>query len=324
MVGSAKGSKSLLPGKKAFRKHEAGVTKPDKDIVYPDIWAWVGSALLNATGGDGSSSPDGALRVFATSVHEAYPQELESRLKLLTLVGMHCKSKLPNGAPSLFIFPGGYFGFSIDASGNGVWLGVDRKALQQALPSVMQQYPANTVLAFGVDEDTGGCEQYAYIVRKSISGEVTLTKICRAETGLRERTFNVGPLTAAFFVCGEFTGGRSWANGPYCGSDYLTSIAEQLGEYQLVVDLAHHRIPGTVNPGKEAAKVMPHQRQMERFKEIGASILVHHHAGELKWNDEEDDYCWKNRHCSNWVLFRGGVWLSKSAIEQLPVNSADT
>jgi hypothetical protein len=119
----------------------------------------------------------------------------------------------------------------------------------------------------------------------------------RTSTPLADRYFRVGPLQATVFICGEFTGSSTWANGPFHDGQLLD--VDDLNATGLLVDLAHAHVSGTVDAPLAAPRNV-HQRQMEAFSPMGASLLVHHHGGELTAGRARSDAA------SNWVLFRRG------------------
>jgi hypothetical protein len=61
----------------------------------------------------------------------------------------------------------------------------------------------------------GYTSQQAWVVGRRRSG-VDISRITRGESSLAERQFTIGPARVAFFICGEFTGSYTQANGPFC------------------------------------------------------------------------------------------------------------
>jgi hypothetical protein len=131
----------------------------------------------------------------------------------------------------------------------------------------------------------------------------------RHECDLKARIVAIGPVDAAFFVCGEFTGSYTENNGPYFQNRYLNDPASQLSDCRLLIDVAHHRVRGTIDaaPGPR----LVHQRQMLRFASRGTAILTHHHPGHTVAGRARND------SQSNWVFFRGGSRLSDTQVHTI-------
>lgn len=272
----------------------------------PTTCAWVAEAWSNAAGEEVAPQSSGGGATFAVSVHEEYPATEAARLQLLGRVGQQFRNRVPAGAPSLWVFPGGFFGFNAAVARTDqdrAWHGFDASVVERELPDVLSRYPANAIVAFGADGrclvEGDACIQEVWIAR---TGNTDLQKIRRGATDLSSRCVQVGPVLAAFFVCGEFTGSWTDANGPYCENLVLDDPVRQLSDCRLLVDLAHSRVKGVVNgsPGRRQV----HARQVLRFAQHGAAVLTHHHGGNKTYGRPRND------SQSNWVVFRGGAWLS--------------
>ena len=229
-------------------------------------------------------------------------------------IGERFGASVPAGTESLWVFPGGYFGFdgSAPRDSDTAWPGFDPEAIRPRLLSVLNCYPRQAVLTFGADyprrKDTPYNEdlQQAWVCRLSAEGTCELQIINRGNTDIPGRTLTIGPLRAAVFICGEFTGSWTEQNGPYYDGRLLTDPATQLAGCRLLVDLAHSRVQRSVWAGPGPRRV--HQRQMLRFSEHGAAVLTHHHPGLVK------DGRARTGSQSNWIVFRGGQWLDEKAV----------
>jgi hypothetical protein len=284
-------------------------------ILSPHVRAWVAEAWIDAAGQKADSVIDAAAAVFAVSVHEEYPASEEARVRLLEDIGREFSSRVPAGTASLWVFPGGYFGFDAakyvalklrGADTDQAWIGFDRTAVLRRLPQIVRTYPREAKLAFGADDDS----QQLWITWARQDGSLERKEITRECSPLPARKFPVGTVTGAFFVCGEFTGSGTSQNGPFCGQEILNKPASQLADCQLLVDLAHSRIRGSVYGPPGPRQV--HQRQMERFSAHGAAVLTHHHPG------KEVSGRARNDSQSAWVVYKGGEWLDDSQVTALP------
>jgi hypothetical protein len=271
---------------------------------------WAAEAWVDSDGCEATTQAPGAIGIFAVSVHEQYPAEERQRIRLLEEVGQCLSSRVPPGSDSLWVYPGGYFGFdplAFREGGGEPWPGFDASGIREALPTVLRSYPAGAKLALGAD----GKEQQVWVSWLGAGGSFQLKTITRHHCDLPERSVKVASLRAAFFVCGEFTGSYTKANGPFCGDQYLADPATQLADCHLLVDLAHSRVKGSVYgaPGPR----LVHQRQMLRFtSRRGTAILTHHHPGCLTAGRARDD-------CqSNWVIFHGCKRLDESRVHAVP------
>jgi hypothetical protein len=300
-----KGRSALLSGQVKPRRSAS----EDAPGMPPKVWAWVAEAWIDRDGNEGRPQQKDCLAVFAASVHEDFPTGPEERMELLHAVARQFRDRVPAGVPSLWVFPGGYFGFDARAFREDPatgWPGFDEEVIREALPSVLAAYPKEARLAFGADAPLGEDEQQVWVCWRTPEGAVDLHTITRGRTDLPGRILQVGPVRAAFFVCGEFTE----AGGPFCPGHYLASPETQLAGCRLLIDLAHARVPGTVqgSPGRRNV----HERQMGRFVDHGAAVLTHHHPG-LRINGRP-----RSGSQSNWIVFRGGHWLPEKRVVPLP------
>jgi hypothetical protein len=278
-------------------------------IQLPEPWCWVAEAWTDAEGRETSPEARNAVGIFAVSVHEQYPADVRQRLQLLREVSHRLGCRVPTGNDSLWVYPGGYFGFNAAAfreDEDKAWPGFDAPTVLAELPAVLRAYPSRARLAFGADDK----RQQVWVCWLAADGSLGLRTITRHDCDLPQRGVEIGPVRVAFFVCGEFTGSETIANGPYCGNTYLTDPAAQLSDCRLLIDVAHSRVKGSVHgpPGPR----LVHQQQMRRFAVQGAAVLTHHHPGWQTAGRARDD-------CqSNWVVFRGGTWLDSDRVQVLP------
>lgn len=292
---------TIQPIRPSSKKSEEQFTTPR---------AWIAEGWVNHEWRLAQSSYEAALIVFAISVQESFSVAIRDRLHLINDVADYCSSRVPAGVPSLYVFPGGFFGF--DAL-NNKWRRFHRNTLRQIEEGIQSRvccFPFNSLIAIGVDNDTN---QQALIAGQN-QGSIRISKITRGETSLACRQFTVGSVRIAFFICGEFTGSQTYQNGPFCinengRSDFLENPIGQLPTCNVLVDLAHHRVSGSTsgicNPR------MVHRRQMIRFSRKGVALLAHHHAG-LRVDGRSHF-----KHQSNWIVFRGGRWLTESKVVEL-------
>jgi hypothetical protein len=280
----------------------------------PHPRAWVAEGRLTLDGERCPSRRLPALVLFSVCVHEDFSTEVEDRLALLRDIVETFGRGVPAGVPSLWVLPGGYFGFIASA---GRWLYLSpaiRRRTQESLLKLVRHFPRGATVALGADTRespfVSQVMQQVWIVERGAS-EPLLSVVTRGRSTLSERNVQVGPLKAAFFVCGEFTGSRTEENGPFAVQAsgerlFLSHPSEQLEDCRLLVDLAHLRVSGSVSgtPGPR----MVHRRQMSRFSSHGAAVLTHHHAGAR--SGERAQF----KHQSNWIVFRGGEWLDTESV----------
>lgn len=275
----------------------------------PHPRAWVAEGRLTVDGERCPSRRLPALVLFSVCVHEEFSTEAEDRLALLREIVETLGRGVPAGVPSLWVLPGGYFGFMASV---GRWLYLSpaiRRRTQEQLLKLVRHFPRGATVAVGADTResplVSQVVQQVWIAERG-SSEASLSVVTRGQSSLSERKVQVGPLRAAFFVCGEVTGSRTEENGPFAVQAsgehvFLSHPAEQLEDCRLLVDLAHHRVSGSGSdsPGPR----MVHRRQMSRFSSHGAAVLTHHHAGARSGERAQ------LKHQSNWIVFRGGEWL---------------
>jgi hypothetical protein len=271
--------------------------------------------------GDGSACPAAQpadLHLFSLSVREDYSTDHGDRLSLLGDVFARFGPSVPPGTASLWVLPGGYFGF--DAS-NVTWAYLDHLAerrLDREVLDTLRASPVRSTLAVGVDTlrrpvPGSGVRQFAWVAQHHPGGR-SLLKLERGNTSLQHRTVSLGPLNAAFFVCGEFTGSYTEENGPFFTAAggvgcYLDDPVHQLEHCNMLVDLAHRCVSGSVSGA--CNRRMVHRRQMDRFALKGAAVLAHHHRGACSSGRAHF------KHQSNWVVFRGGNWLAPSEVAEV-------
>jgi hypothetical protein len=283
--------------------------------------AWVSRATIDAKGRrlDGLATSDG-VTVITVCVDQAYDTAREARLELMGAVARRGRARgwVAAGAPTLWVFPGGYFGFDASKSrgpksgGRGLasqkrrnaWPGIiaeEALVLERRLDVVRKEFPVGSQIAIGVDQSRE--RQGAWVLRDDGSGRMLKDEIVRGLTPLDGRKFVIGSLKAAFFVCGEMTGSRTEGGGPFHDDELLTNPTHQLKDCGLLVDLAHLRIPGAISAPRPNPRWV-HQRQMERFARSGAGVLAHHHGGLVVGKHARFE------HQSSWIIFRGGQWLT--------------
>ena len=290
--------------------------------------AWVARAWLNPDGTAAQPGDAEAVRVLAVSVHAGVPTSVDARMDLLRSLAKEFQTEVPAGRHSLWVLPGGFFGFD---SARHHWTGlssVHAEAIaQRLLTDIAPKLPPLATLVVGVDLAIGTAEdQHAWVIQRNSHGSASI--ICKVQRGgseLSARCFSVGTLRASVFICGEFCGSYTEQNGPYCGegmtAKYLTDPVRDLAECGLLIDLAHIQVRGTVSDA-EPSRRLSHQRQLERFASHGAGLLVHHHYG-LTTAKGTPHFA----HQSAWLIFRNGVgrgktrqWLDaldRSAVKEL-------
>lgn len=275
--------------------------------------AWVAMGRVDPDGRRASTLASTATSIFAVSVNSSVPATVRARIQLMDDIAQSLRSRVPSGTGSLWVFPGGYFGFNAAVNN---WTGLqtaELDALKHEIRRISPTFPVGSILMFGVDL---GAErpQQAWIaecgVRNAIIGQVT-----RGKTPLHQRVFSVGLHHAAVFVCGEFTGSQTDNNGPFFidtegTPTYLNAPEQQLRHCQILVDLAHQRVSGSVHASPN--RRMVHQRQMERFSRHGVAVLTHHHDGVQ--NAGRANF----KHQSNWIVFPEGEWVSDVDVADVP------
>lgn len=271
--------------------------------------AWVAEARADRRGRQAGGGSTPALMIFAVSIRDSFSASIRERLALLGKVADHFARRVPAGVPSLWVFPGGYFGYEASRI---VWPGLDDSDLRSIEVGVAQQMrrlPPDSLLAVGVDQADD--HQQAWVAQAGTTG---VTMVTREHSPLEQRKLRVGQSKAAFFICGEFTGSQTPDNGPFLTDQtgtphYLNDLSRQLADCDLLVDLAHGEASGSVSCRRNPR--WAHQLQMDRFSARGIAVLAHHHAGKLVQGRPHF------KHQSNWIVFRGGEWLSACAVTEL-------
>ncbi len=92
--------------------HDFGGQRSGDRRPTPTPCCWVAEAWIDACGRDVNSDTANAIGLFAVSVHEEYPSNVEARLALMRFVAHAVREKIPAGRHTLWVYPGGYFGFS--------------------------------------------------------------------------------------------------------------------------------------------------------------------------------------------------------------------
>jgi len=267
--------------------------------------AWIASANIDSKGKRVINRKKVALQIVTVCVHRDAPHSIADRAALMNKIAQ-CVSS-PLGTPTLWVFPGGYF----NLGRCDVQSGLDKTEcghLAKQLRKCGKYFPSKSTVIFGVDTDS---HQEVWVTTPSSPS--AYYRIRRGSTPLVNRVVDVGnKMKATIFVCGEFTGSKAPTNGPYdlCNGKklYLDDLSV-LRNSQVLVDVAHCCVPGTVNKTRPSWR-MAHQRQMERFSKIGVAVLAHHHFGSVRNNRP---MC---RHQSNWVVFKGGERLNNSDVKE--------
>ena len=294
----------------------SSTTASNRRSIRRSARAWVARAAVRADGTECGRYEEPSVVFFAVCVHKGMSTDIVDRLDLMRKIGSTFRSEVPAGTESLWVFPGGYFGFNASL---GNWAHLDDAALariRQGVARGLDEFAEQSTIAFGVDSlierrSLEAPRQQVWIARRT--PRPLLAKITRGESALADRLFRIGPLNAAFFVCGEFTGSKTDENGPFCeggrGGLYLTNPAAQLPSSTVLVDLAHREVSGSVSELRN--RRMVHQLQMDRFASHGPAILAHHHSGRLSAGRPHF------KHQSNWIVFRGGRWLEAKKVVQI-------
>lgn len=272
----------------------------------PETFCWVAEAWINSKGGETACDELGAVGVFAVSVYERYSADEHRRLWLLEEVARRLGSHVAADHDSLWVYPGGYFGFDASAPrpfDQRAWPGFNAETVRTGLLEVLRNYPPRARLVFGADN----MDQQVWVCWLDADESLHVHTIARGDCDLPARKIQIGSIYATFFVCGEFTGSQTEANGPYFDNQYLSDPAAQLKDCRLLIDLAHSRIRGNIDGGQPGQRLV-HRRQMLSFADHGASVLTHHHSG-LQTNGRARNDCQ-----SNWVIFRGGNQLAEGRV----------
>lgn len=271
------------------------------------VFAWVD--------GQGNAVParsPGAVGVMAVSVNRRLPTTTRERLRFMdTVVAIAAAATAKH--PVFIALPAGFFGFDAEVwweETGGAWAGLaftpaEAAAVRAHAQALVDGLPLGSAIAFGSDIGGANGDQAACVVQHGSVARV----IHRTSTALADRHVRVGPLLATVFICGEFTGSSTWANGPFHDGRLLH--VHDLSDTGFLVDLAHAHVSGTVHAPLASPRNV-HQGQMEAFSPMGASLLVHHHGGELTGERARKDAA------SNWVLFRGGQWIADEEVRPIP------
>lgn len=286
-------------GVRQQRSRSAGEQPPER--------AWVATGIIDGDGNRCRVADERALAIVAVSVNEGCAPEIEERIDLMRDVVREVErsKRIPAGVLSLWVYPGGYFGFDALEYSNGdkakAWSGLDPDDINKRLVEIVKVHPPGAWIVFGVDLGSEINKQQAWLVRGdgSKSGCVSILRmILRNQTSLSDRCCALDDrgLRAAFFVCGE-----------------IAAYNGQLSDCRLIVDLAHLRVPGTVRCDYAGARML-HQRAFEEEAGHCSAVLAHHHIGE-KTAAGTDHFM----NQSNWIMFRGDkpAWLDSSEVETI-------
>lgn len=154
---------------------------------------------------------------------------------------------------------------------------------------------------------------WASVVSDASNHTSQLYWIKRGYTDLPARVFSLFDAQFILFVCGEMTGSTTENNGPYyqtrdgkekhyldphtCTRSNTTSpTADTLSKSpDILVDLAHRFVSGTVDPDKSTPPRYVHQKAMEQFcsgHPNRMAILAHMHTFENHY-----------KHNSEWIAY---------------------
>jgi hypothetical protein len=75
------------------------------------VRAWVAEGRVDRDRRQVAEGKRPALVIFSVSVHESVSTAIEDRLTLMSEVAARFSQRVPSGVPSVWVFPGGYFGF---------------------------------------------------------------------------------------------------------------------------------------------------------------------------------------------------------------------
>lgn len=280
------------------------VVVPKPALAVGQEVAWIAPAWITPEGRQ-ATPEEASVALLAVSVNAAFPTTIPLRLELLRRVASRALAAHPKlrKLPSLWTFPGGYFGFDAwrwgcwdldDDPPAGTWLNLstdDLQVIKGGLGQALTIYPGGATVALGVDRTMAYPDQYAWILKSD--GVALIPPIRRRMTDLPGRQFLVGGVRCAAFVCGEGTGSRSEANGPYYQSRHLDDPVSQMPDTRVLTDLSHAYVRGTGNSPTNS-NYLPHQRAFERFSVQGAAVMAHHHDGAGR--------CWDGK---DWIIYRG-------------------
>lgn len=292
----------------------------------PESAWWV----LAPVGRRGLKNP-GEAAVMAVCVSESYPTGSEARIALLNQISALAR---PKGMPVVYLLPAGFFGFDAKRFYEQkrhkkdlglAWLGLSAASLEalkgQLYQEILGWFGAQATLVVGIDCGPCAEEQFAWIGQTDVNGIPTRSYLVqRSQTSLGKRKVPIGNnITAAVFVCGEFSGSYGEKNGPFCVdsgvSEYLAGLDGRLDGIDLVVDVAHSRVPMmTPSPCKLAFRGRYlFQNQMDQLASLGiACALAHHHAGE-----QHSDGSPKSHHHSGWVVGASRKWIPKNTAQPI-------
>lgn len=281
----------------------------------PNPSGWYVFDWIDAQGNRVAGHTPGAVGVMGVCVHRLLSTSIAARLAFMDAVLAIATVKAA-GRPVFIALPGGFFGFDADMwweETGDAWVGLalttaQATAIRAHVQARIDQLAVGSAIAFGSDTGRYNAQQALCVVQRETPARV----IYRATTPLANRHVQVGLLRATVFVCGEFTGSYTGANGPYHGALHLDDPAAQLAGTGLLVDLAHAFVRGTVEASLAGPRNV-HQGQMEAFSETGASLLVHHHDGALAGAGHQ-----RCDTASNWLLFRGGGWIGEAEVHPIP------
>lgn len=273
----------------------------------PSPQAWYVLTWMDAKGRKVAAKSTGSVAVMAVCVHRLFPTAVPARLDLLERV-VGIATVEAETFPILVALPGGFFGFDADLWKRGdpdPWrdlkpTSTEDGAIRVRVQAAVNRLGPSSAVAFGRDDGGAKSDQVAWIFQPAAT---KVREIRRACTPVAARHVTVGSITATIFVCGEITGSHTPANGAFDGNRHLYDSVADLPGTQLLVDLAHAYVRKSGGPRH------PHFGQMTWFSSVGASVLVHHHAGELKGSGEAH---FASR--SDWILFRGGTWVGTGEV----------
>ena len=266
--------------------------------------AWALLTWINADGYEAEPQTQDALAIVTISVNLEFPPDTASRLALVAHVAGEFGAKV-DGFESLWVLPGGYFGWGVHALSGATMKDLDSRMLNL----LERSFPKRATIVAGAD--VGQAREDEGVRAWRLPSGVVLA-VARTRTPLDDRKlrFLGGDLIGAFFTCGEFAGSPTRANGPFCGGQLLSNVSRQLPDCRLLIDLAHKNVSGTLAPLGKPSPRWVHQRQMIEFSRVGTAVLAHHHLGETTAGRP------KFTSQSDWVVHRGGTW---TAVPPVPI-----